>query len=668
MWKKDETHTSVSPNAAPDGATSNGETDRGGSRLRGLSTGRRGYLRLAGAGLATLGGLGFGAGSIAEVAEAAPPNSTDWQLTFEDDFSDGSLDTNKWGVGFGWGRRANYSDGYAADENVSVRNGQLVLNITEQTRENKSYSAGVVHTKDEFEFGPGTYLECRVRMNDVPGCNQAFWSKTSRDPPEWPPEIDFFECPMHSADSITRTTHHVHWTRSGEVADSSTHESFSAGDYNAGQDLSESFVTIGCLWTDDRIVYYADGQQIGGTSRDDILGSVNNGAPHYMMLSQAVDLSWIDSNTPSDLSGYKTTNEIDWVRVYDYAPDSGGGGGGGTGDEHYLWARSADGSPFEFAFKTSGGNVRLGSGGSAPEYWVADDGTAGGGMTDKTGSLPGFRYDGEITSLLYRGSLELFVDDQPVDRSNGTNASNVISIGDPDTQASYELDVTGDLAKSRANGASINAGDAISGSTASGGVSGGVDSYLFSGDIATFSYSGSPRVLLNGEEVDPDSLAAYEHTITFDGRDGQGEYELTVAGDIVKSDANGASINPNDTISGSTASGQVNGGQDSYEFDGDVQAISADPSITVLVDGSEYEPGERVEVSQASDSGAVDYIIESNGTFETLDGGDESAGSKAHGTVIGGIDSYRLTGGEITDVSTFGGDVTVTVDGTEWSR
>jgi hypothetical protein len=62
----------------------------------------------------------------------------------------------------------------------------------------------------------------------------------------------------------------------------------------------------------------------------------------------------------------------------------------------------------------------------------------------------------------------------------------------------------------------------------------------------------------------------------------------------------------------------------------------------------------------------VNYIIESTGTFETLEGGDESAGSKAAGTVTDETDAYRLRDGEITDVSTFGGDVVVTVDGSEW--
>jgi hypothetical protein len=461
-----------------------------------------------------------------------------------------------------------------------------------------------------------------------------------------------------------RSMHGVHYSKSGEVGDSSTHKKDTTAVERFDRSLAEMFRTYGCLWLDDRIVHYIDGTEIGRTTDSRVLNCCNEAAPFYMMLGTGIATGWL-GDPPSDWSGYKTDIEVEWVRSYEYDPDS-GGGGGGDGDRSYLWARSANGDPFEFAFEASDGQIRLGSGGSASDYWVADDGTTAGGMTDKTGSLPGFYYYGEITSLLYRGPIELFDGGELVDLAAiGTNASNSITFDGSDGGSSYDLTVSGEIAKSKLNDASVDPNDEISGSTATGGVNGGRDSYMFSGEVTDFSYDGPLRVALNGEEIDPDSLASYEHTITFDGSDGQGPYELTVTGDIAKSEANGASINSNDEISGSTATGQVNGGKDSYEFNGDIQSVSADPSITVLVDGSEYEPGERVEVTRASDSGAVDYIIESNGAFETLDDGDESAGSKAHGVVMGGTDSYRLTGGKITDVSTFGGDVTVTVDGSE---
>ena len=668
MPERNGNEVSASSDAASDGATPSEGTDRDGNRLRALSTGRRDYLRLTGVGLAALGGVGLGMNGAVDTAGAAPLDSNNWQLAFEDDFSGGSLDSSTWSPGYGWGRGSNNHDGKVKNANIGVDNGKLRLEAT-NPNDGPPYHVGAVHTLGNFEFGPGTYLEAKIEGIDLPGSLPAFWSKTAQgDGYYWPPEIDFFEV-VNRADGSGggESTHHIHYTESGEVNDPSTHGDYYNGDHKFNGHFANDWHTFGCAWREDSVTHYVNGQEVGTCSDSTVMRSLNNGAPFYMMLWLGVGHDWPGDPPGGDWSEYDATMSVEYIQAYDYAPDGGGGSDGdddGTGGEHYLWARSADGNPFEFAFETSDGTIGIGSSGSASNYWVADDGTAAGGRSDKTGSLPGFQYDGEITSLLYRGSLELFVDDQPVDRSTvGTNAPNVVSIGGPDRQASYELDVTGALAKSTANGASVDPNDGISGSTATGGVNGGVDSYLFGGDVAAFSYSGSPRVLLNGEEVDPDALGSYEHTITFDGTDGQGPYELTVSGEIIKSDANGASINPNDELSGSTATGQVNGGKDSYEFNGDVQSISADSSITVILDGSEYEPGVRVEVTRVSESGAVDYIIESNGAFETLDGGDESTGSKAHGVVISGNDSYRLTGGEITDVSTFGGDVTVTVDG-----
>jgi hypothetical protein len=67
------------------------------------------------------------------------------------------------------------------------------------------------------------------------------------------------------------------------------------------------------------------------------------------------------------------------------------------------------------------------------------------------------------------------------------------------------------------------------------------------------------------------------------------------------------------------------------------------------------------------------YLIESDGDLaatdtDSLEGEDGTSGSKAKGIVrAGDADAYTLTNGDLTDVSTFGGDVIVTVDATAWS-
>lgn len=101
--------------------------------------------------------------------------------------------------------------------------------------------------------------------------------------------------------------------------------------------------------------------------------------------------------------------------------------------------------------------------------------------------------------------------------------------------------------------------------------------------------------------------------------------------------------------------------------------------MNVYLDGEEVDPdslgtgdeGDLLLIERAPDSsGSVQYIVETTGQLEKTDAegasinsGDAIANGKASGNVIGGIDGYRVTDGEVTDVSTFGGDVVTTLNG-----
>ena len=106
----------------------------------------------------------------------------------------------------------------------------------------------------------------------------------------------------------------------------------------------------------------------------------------------------------------------------------------------------------------------------------------------------------------------------------------------------------------------------FSGSTASGYVHNGTDSYVFSGDLESLALDGEATVERNGDHIDP---AEYpDSVISFIGTGPYAEYSLSVGGNLEKSNANGANRNDPDTISGSTASGYVHSGTDSYTFSG----------------------------------------------------------------------------------------------------
>jgi hypothetical protein len=74
--------------------------------------------------------------------------------------------------------------------------------------------------------------------------------------------------------------------------------------------------------------------------------------------------------------------------------------------------------------------------------------------------------------------------------------------------AHYEFTVSGDFETSRTMSASVGKGDAISGSTAKGGVGPWKDSYTFTGKITDLELTQPIDVLLNGEITDLDELNA----------------------------------------------------------------------------------------------------------------------------------------------------------------
>jgi len=94
-------------------------------------------------------------------------------------------------------------------------------------------------------------------------------------------------------------------------------------------------------------------------------------------------------------------------------------------------------------------------------------------------------------------------------------------------------------------------------------------------------------------------------------------------------------------------------------------SISTGKTVAVTGDGA----------ASHNDGTTVRYIIKTSGTItagdtEDLEADDRDGGAEAAGRVPADgsdTDTYALVGGEVTDVSTWGGDVTVTVDDTTWS-
>jgi hypothetical protein len=220
------------------------------------------------------------------------------------------------------------------------------------------------------------------------------------------------------------------------------------------------------------------------------------------------------------------------------------------------------------------------------------------------------------------------------------------------------LAVSGTLEKSNAMDATIDPNDELVDAGATGQVGGGGrDSYRFTGEITRLVLDGGANLYYNGESVDP---AEYlKNTVTVESQS-YAEYELTTSDGIVKSAAMGAA-DPNDDISGRTASGHVGeGGMDSYAYPGEIVSLEIDGEATVYRNGEEIDTDELGASDTLTIEGApgADYELAVSESLEkgaTADSNDELSGTSVTGQVGGyGRDSYTFSG-EITRLVLDGG-------------
>jgi len=178
-----------------------------------------------------------------------------------------------------------------------------------------------------------------------------------------------------------------------------------------------------------------------------------------------------------------------------------------------------------------------------------------------------------------------------------------VSGGGPSNLIDYSLTVTEVVE----TGDQANSEDTASGTSASGVLAGGTDDYAFAGELRSFEATGDVTLVVDGEELDP---ANYGNDSTADGDSTTDEqtdeppaltetlvvsggtfanvvdYELTVSEAI----ETGEQANSEDSASGTSASGALAGGSDSYAFAGELTSFDADGDVSITVNGESVDP------------------------------------------------------------------------------
>jgi hypothetical protein len=119
-------------------------------------------------------------------------------------------------------------------------------------------------------------------------------------------------------------------------------------------------------------------------------------------------------------------------------------------------------------------------------------------------------------------------------------------------------------------------------------------------------------------------------------------YEVKTSGNIDKTGTGGATKDPNDEISGKSASGGVNEWRDAYEYEGEIVSLEVDDRATIKLDGD----AGTITVMGENESG-TDYSLEVTGKLKhTNDSSDpiSDGGSSVSGGVGTFRDTYSYTG------------------------
>lgn len=236
-----------------------------------------------------------------EVTPLPPPG---YQMVFNDEFDGTSLDTNRWGY-----RLADKLLSAQQQENVSVKDGNLVIALRKESVRGKNYTGGGVISRQKFVYG---YYEARFKTPPAEGWHTAFWAMRHRFGDTSAPlpllELDF--CEQDGGDP--------HYFSFGIINQSRYDQKKNRRSWNAGRwviedapDTSADFHVWACEFTPEITRFYFDGKLTKEVS--------SSGFPHDEM---NVWISVIASTLKGDrfVDDSKLPNAVycDYVRVYQH--------------------------------------------------------------------------------------------------------------------------------------------------------------------------------------------------------------------------------------------------------------------------------------------------------------------------------------------------------------
>lgn len=254
--------------------------------------------------------------SFTELGAANPLaiNLDDYQLAFEDDFEDASIDDTKWATLL-WqpgtvllDQQQHYVDSQNSDESFlspfSFDDGVLTISAARTPEGEQSaafeqpWLSGLLTTREDFNFTHG-YVEARVSVEEGVGLWPSIWMLGSEFN-GLQPQIYIME---HSGSNPDVVAHNYNFTDSQGDVRSPGQQSVEVPGFTSG------FNTVGMRWSEGELIFFVNGQP---TYR--VIGDSVPSENMYLILNLAMGGIWVGDTNEStpDPAEFK----IDYVRVY----------------------------------------------------------------------------------------------------------------------------------------------------------------------------------------------------------------------------------------------------------------------------------------------------------------------------------------------------------------
>ena len=246
-----------------------------------------------------------------------------WELIWYDEFLGETLDLTKWSYQIGnsyqgWG---NYEAQYYTKENVSVKEGMLIIEARKEDMQGCGYSSGRIRTITEdgqiLFSTQGGKIEARISMPIGDGLWPAFWMMpVGNDYGLWPlsGEIDVMEAKGRIPNSVLGTIH---------FGESAPNNKKMTGDYYFEDSNISDFHVYAVEWDTNEIKWLVDNKVYYKTSDWYTVGEEGEvcdypapfDKPFYLLLNLAVGGIFDNFILPKD-EELPAQMKVDYVRVY----------------------------------------------------------------------------------------------------------------------------------------------------------------------------------------------------------------------------------------------------------------------------------------------------------------------------------------------------------------